>query len=128
MDRLEEVIAVLKDIIRSHAKFVLRESIIQDILAMELRGVSRKKLEEFLEVDVLAGNLALEVKLNARPYDGFAQALLYKELFGFESAVVHVITNMNDRFLKIVRVLVERLKIPCILAVLSEKRVLKISP
>mgnify|MGYP001626256079 CR=1 FL=1 len=126
MAGLEDVERALRALLRAADRVSLREPTIQDVLAGELNGRARVRVGSFLEADVLAGDLCIEVKVNRRPYEGFLQAALIKRRLGLRLAcVVHVVDELREEQLELIRECVALTGVPCVVLELSSGRILR---
>ena len=84
----------------------ISESKVQDMLYMRLKKLGlnperRVKLTSEswpeVEVDILCGGWAVEVKLFPRFYDGIGQVISYGELFGLNGVLVQIWRSINEK-------------------------------
>jgi len=70
-----------------------------------------------LEIDLLCENkIAIEVKLDANFYDGFAQALSMREFYGLNALVIHIFRKpINSKIIRGISKLSKLLNIPAII-------------
>lgn len=73
-----------------------REVCFQDYIAALLKAKSRVVING-IEVDVHADELAIEVKVNPRIYDGVGQALAYRRLLNIREVwLIHIFKHRVD--------------------------------
>ncbi|RLG47668.1 MAG: hypothetical protein DRO06_02495 [Thermoproteota archaeon] len=104
------------------------ESEVQDVLSWRLGcrrrvSVSAPGLPR-VEADLLcSGGLALEVKLNRRFYEGFGKVLALRELYGLDSALIHVVDSPSEELTLALSRMASRLGVRVLLLDRSSLRV-----
>ncbi|BDR92742.1 hypothetical protein [Vulcanisaeta souniana] len=73
-----------------------RETCFQDYIATLMNARTRVVING-VEVDVYGNDIAIEIKVNPRIYDGIGQALTYKRLLGIREVwLIHIFTYRAD--------------------------------
>ena len=120
--RIEENVEFLAERVRS----LKEEKYLHDNLAGLLRGVVRRRVGgnayEEVEVDVLAGDVGIEVKVNPKFYEGVGQALAYR-IYGLTPILVHFVDYTGSRYLNSLRELSRDLPINVLVIDRLERRV-----
>jgi len=62
-----------------------------------------------LVVDLLCGDLAVEVEFNRLPHEGVHQVLAYRIFLGFDSALIHVLDYCTDDYVSSFKELLKEL-------------------
>jgi len=105
------------------------ETQIQNIISVQLGIKPRRTLISTnypnVEVDISKDNWAIEVKYNAKFYDGIGQLLSHKILYNFEELnLIHVHKYLNPKFINGFLFLTKKLNINGFLIDLREKKIL----
>ncbi|RLG52739.1 MAG: hypothetical protein DRN96_01815 [Thermoproteota archaeon] len=131
LDSIKHLVEVLSEL-SCEFKKVESERLAQDLIAFRLRirglDVKRRvRLESQkypdVEVDILLPDVALEIKVGKRFYDGFGQALAVRELYGLNSCIVHLVEQADEKHASGLRALASKLGIKAILMSLRDCRV-----
>jgi len=87
------------------------------MLAIYLGG--EKEVDHgFLKVDIVVGDIAIEVKYNANFYDGFGQVLAYKYILGYPIVyLIHVYDYIPVKFVEYIFKLAKSISINAIVLV-----------
>ena len=105
----------------------------QDIICFALRHFNCRKRVRLvknpdlpdLEIDILCDSFAIEVKFDAKYYDGFAQVISYRCLYGFENMfLLHIKRNFDYKFLNAIKRLSKKLNVPTLIMFLDRKEIL----
>jgi len=129
VDGFEDVEEALHRLLQSRWKLKLRESVVQDALASLLRGERRVKVDDLIEVDVLANDIVIEIKVNRRPYDGFLQALLARKRCSVNRCcVVHIFDKAYPHVVEIAKECAEITGVPCFIVDLRSAQMIYIDP
>jgi len=96
--KFEEIVTKLRDNSGRLFQFLRRVNneadvlvVLADVLGCH-REISYKTDFSEMRVDLVCGDVAVEVEVDKRPYDGFHQVLAYKALLDFEKVVImHVV-------------------------------------
>ena len=82
-----------------------------------------------LEVDLVGGDYVVEVKVNRRPYEGFAQAYLASKLLQKRNAfVVHLVDGVTEEFTELTEEMVSLTGITCYVVDLNSKSLIPLKP
>lgn len=87
---------------------VLKSKLSQEGLRLEERVILRKEGIPEIEVDLLGPELAVEVKVNPRFYDGVGQAAAMSELLGLKSILIQIWREVDERSIEAVRRIARR--------------------
>lgn len=102
----------------------------QDIICFALRCFNCKKRVRIVgssdlpesEIDVLCDGFAIEVKFDAKYYDGYAQVVSYRYLYGLENVfLLHIKRNFDDKFLNAIKRLSKKLGVLTIVIFLDSR-------
>lgn len=98
----DEMVSVLRALWREISA-CRREREIHKLLEVKLGGeanvvIQGKKFPR-VEIDVLVGRTALEVKLNRSFHEGIGQAFALSVLYGYDTYLVHVYDVVDERLL-----------------------------
>lgn len=78
----------------------------------------------WIKVDIVVGRTAVEVKFNAREYEGIGQALAYKRVLKFENSIlIHVQETCEDEFVNRLTKIVENLPLSAVVIDITKRRI-----
>ncbi len=105
---------------------VLKSKLSQEGLQLEERVILRKEGIPEIEVDLLGPELAVEVKVNPRFYDGVGQAAAMSELLGLKSILIQIWREVDERSIEAVRRIARRCGFRAFIVDLGRRRVMSI--
>ncbi len=105
---------------------VLRSKLSQAGIGLEERVILRKEGLPEIEVDLLGSDVAIEVKVNPRFYDGVGQVAAMSELLGLESILIQIWREVDDRVIEAMRRIARRCKFRAFIVDLRRGRVMSI--
>ncbi len=116
----------------NHLQTFSNEFQLQNFVSAILNCKNRVKLEKdnfpSLEVDILCEDYALELKFEAKYYDGFCQAMIYRDIYKIKNVILlHVRLNKSIEFINAIRALSKLTKIPVILVFLRDELIMVIT-
>ncbi len=105
---------------------VLRSKLSRAGINLEERVILRKEGLPEMEVDLLGRNVAVEVKVNPRFYDGVGQVAAMSELLGLEPILIQVWREVDDKVVEAMRRIAIRCNFRAFLVDLKGERVISI--
>ena len=121
---VEELVSILRESVEDLCS-IRDERIFQNLLEVKLRRaglnfekrvVLRSRDRPDLEVDLYhPGGMAVEVKLDPRFYQGIGQVLSARELYGLDAVLLQVWEEVDERTLRALSRLAERLSLSIVL-------------
>jgi hypothetical protein len=111
-----------------------RERTIQDLLVAVLdeaqpRQTFTSDIYPMVEIDVIWRDLWIEVKFNAKYYDGIAQLCAQHTLYQQrKNVLIHIHRYLNKKFINALRKLSSEIGFYCILIDTQKKQIIQLSP